>query len=391
MKKHILFALLAALSAATPAWAQPSVRKYKVAVFVPLYLDSAFDADVNYRYGKGFPKPSINGLEFFEGAQLAMDSLHREGLDPEYHVFDTRDAATSIARLGNSPLFDSMNLIIGSVSGNDYLQLADLARRRQIPFISATYPNDGGIKGNPQVVIVNAKINTHIQAIYNHVLRSYAGNRIIYVRRKNPADDRVWEAFRSLDSSKTGGVIKFKPLVLPDSFTVADFQAKMDSMRQNVIICGSLDENFGRALVNACAGLSKSYQTTIVGMPTWESMKELLRPELKAIPIVYTSSFYNPGTEKWTQDLDAAYRKQSFSKPSDIAFKGFEITYYFVHLMYKYDSLVTSNLADKSFRLMTDFDFRAIHWTHDSPVADYYENKRVYLLRRLNGAVTLLN
>ena len=391
MKKSILSLLLVALVGAMNLKAQSVPERKQVAIFVPLYLDSAFDATGNYRFGKSFPKQSINGLEFFEGAQLAMDSLQREGLNVEYHVFDTRNPATSITKVGNSPLMDSIRLIIGSVSGNDYLQLAELARRKQVPFVSATYPNDGGVKANPQVVIVNAKINTHLQTLYNHVLRSYAGNKIIYVRRNNPADDRVWEVFRSLDSSKTGGVIKFQPIMLPDGFTAMDIQAKMDSLRQNVILCGSLDETFGRDLVNATSSLSKSYQTTLVGMPTWESIKELSRSELKAIPIIYSTSFYNPGTEKWTQDFDAAYRKQSYSKPSDIAFKGFEITYCFVHLMYKYGGQLTSNLSDKSFKLMTDYDFRAIHWTRDTAVPDYYENKRVYLLRRLNGAVTPLN
>jgi hypothetical protein len=391
MKKLILCVAILSSAFAHRAQAQTGARQHHVAIFVPLYLDSAFDEASNYRYGKTFPRQSMTGLELFEGAQFAMDSLKLEGISPVYHVFDTRSASGAINRVGNTPAFDSIDLIIGGVSGNEYLQLAELAKRKHIPFISATYPNDGGVKSNPQVVIVNAKINTHLQNLYNHVLRSYAGNKIIYLRRSNPADDRVWEVFRSLDSSKTGGVIKFQPQTIADGFTTADLESRMDSLRQNVIICGSLDENFGRDIANACATLNKAYQTTLVGMPTWESIKELGRPELKMMPIVYSTSFFNPGTDKWTIDFDANYRKQSYGKPSDIAYKGFEITYTFVHLLYKHDSLLTRNLTDKSFKLLTDYDFRAIRWTPGSAEPDYYENKRVYILRRLNGAITPLN
>lgn len=391
MKKLLVCVALFTSAFALAARAQTGIRQHHVAVFVPLYLDSAFDESSNYRYGKTFPRQSINGLEFFEGAQFAMDSLKMEGITPVYHIYDTRSSTGNINRVGNAPAFDSIDLIIGAVSGNEYLQLAELARKKHVPFISATYPNDGGVKGNPQVVIVNAKINTHLQNIYNHVLRNYAGNKIIYLRRANSADDRVWEVFRSLDSSRTGGVIKLQPQTLPELFSTADLEARMDSLRQNVIICGSLDENFGRDIANACASLNKAYQTTLVGMPTWESIKELNRPELKLMPIVYSTSFYNPGTDKWTTDFDANYRKQSFSKPSDIAFKGFEIMYTFVHLLYKHDTLLTQHLTDKSFKLLSDYDFRAIRWTQGSPEPDYYENKRVYVLRRLNGAITLLN
>ena len=391
MKKLLVCVALFSGAMAMTAKAQQTVRQQHVALFVPLYLDSAFDGSSNYRFGKSFPRQSITGLEFFEGAQFAMDSLKQEGIKPVYHIFDTRSASGAVSRVGNSPVFDSIDLIIGAVSGNEYLQVAELAKRKQVPFISATYPNDGGVKGNPQVVIVNPKINTHLQNIYNHVLRNYAGNKIIYLRRANTADDRVWEMFRSLDSSRTGGVIKFQPQTLPDIFSTADIESRMDSLRQNVVICGSLDENFGRDIANACASLNKAYQTTLVGMPTWESIKELNRPELKMIPVRYSTSFFNPGTDKWTVDFDANYRKQSFSKPSDVAYKGFEVTYAFVHLLYKYDRHLNQNLTDKSFKLLSEYDFRAIRWTPASAEPDYYENKRVNVVRRLNGVLTLLN
>ena len=52
--------------------------KQKIAVFVPLYLDSAFDATNGYRYEKNFPKFLNPGLEFYEGIQFALDSLNKE-------------------------------------------------------------------------------------------------------------------------------------------------------------------------------------------------------------------------------------------------------------------------------------------------------------------------
>ena len=53
--------------------------RQKIAVFVPLYLDSAFDAMDNYRYDKTFPKFINPGLEFYEGVQLAIDSMKKNG------------------------------------------------------------------------------------------------------------------------------------------------------------------------------------------------------------------------------------------------------------------------------------------------------------------------
>src|SRR5689334_7460139 len=58
---------------ATPA--DSTDGRKRIAIFTPLYLDSAFDVAGNYRYdAKTFPRQSSAGLEFWEGAELAIDS-----------------------------------------------------------------------------------------------------------------------------------------------------------------------------------------------------------------------------------------------------------------------------------------------------------------------------
>lgn len=365
---------------------------YKVGLFVPLFLDSAFDASGSYRFGKSFPRQSIPGLEFYEGAEFAMDSLRAEQASIDLHVFDIRSANGAIGTIARSPLIDSLDLIIGQVSGTDYLQLAQIAQEKQIPFVSATYPNDGGVKSNPQVIMVNAKLNTHIQTLYNYILRNWGTQQIVWVRRAGDADNRVEDVFKQLNQSPSGGVMKYKQLVLPDTYTAQDLQAKLDSLRDNLIIAGSLDENFGRRLLATCATLPKAYRMTIVGMPTWESIREITRSEYRHLPIVYTTTFFphQPG-QPWAAKFEEAYRKKTFSKPSDVAYKGYEITNYFVRLLMKYDSTLTEHLNDPSLKLITDYNFMPIRWSKTGTVPDYYENKRVYILRRLQGQVVPLN
>ena len=80
--------------------------KHKIAIFAPLYLDSAFDDLNNYRYEKQFPKFINPGLEFYEGAQLALDSLARESTPLEVFIYDTRSQKESLSqqleRAGNN-------------------------------------------------------------------------------------------------------------------------------------------------------------------------------------------------------------------------------------------------------------------------------------------------
>jgi len=58
-----------------------------IAIFVPLYLDSAFDATGTYRYDKNFPKFINPGLEFYEGAQMALDTLAKEHVKLDVRIY----------------------------------------------------------------------------------------------------------------------------------------------------------------------------------------------------------------------------------------------------------------------------------------------------------------
>jgi ABC-type branched-subunit amino acid transport system substrate-binding protein len=387
--KRILQILLLTISALTMGTSlNAQTKPHQVALLLPLYLDSAFDAGNAYRYGKTFPKQSIPGLEFYIGAQYALDSLQKTGKKLKVHVIDYKDAALQPSALASLPLFDSIDLILAPASGADYLQIANLAQQKKIPFVSATYPNDGGVRNNPQVVIANAKLNTHLQATYNYVLRNLGTSKIFYVRRKNANDDRVAEVFTSLNASSSGPVMKMETVVLNDVMTTDDLKARLDSLRENVIMTGSLDENFGRNLVLAAAGLPKTLKVTLVGMPTWESIRELTKPEVKVLPIIHSTSFYNNPALSWGTAFEEAYRKRTFSKPTEVAFKGYELTWTFVNLLEKYDSTLIQHLDDKSFNLLTEYDFKPILWSKGSATPDYYENKRVYIVKKLNGVVT---
>ncbi|HYC29730.1 MAG TPA: amino acid ABC transporter substrate-binding protein, partial [Chitinophagaceae bacterium] len=88
--KRIALVLLLVLQVCVSLAQDSAAKRYQVAVFTPLYLDSAFDATGNYRYDKYFPKFINPGLEFYEGVQMALDSLQKEGAKLDVFVYDLR-------------------------------------------------------------------------------------------------------------------------------------------------------------------------------------------------------------------------------------------------------------------------------------------------------------
>lgn len=389
--KHITTCLILFLSASCILRGQER-PVYKVGIFLPLHLDSAFDETGVYRYGKGFPRQSLPGLEFYLGSELAIDSLQTERSERvDVRVYDIRSREGQLSILSRMQVMDSLDLIIGQVAGTEYLQLARIARDKDIPFVSATYPNDGGIKSSPQVFLANAKLNTHLLAIFNHILADYNGRNIIWLRRSNPADDRVADVFKQLNTEKGNG-LKFRTQLVPDTFSERHILPLIDSNKQNLIIAGSLDERFALRLANNCLRIPTAYPLHLVGMPTWEGITELRTSGFQSLSMEYSATLYRPRLDSWRARMEDLYRKRTFSKPSDLVYRGFQTTYHFVGLLMKYGKNgMRGQINDRSVKNVSDFDFQPVRWSRTGELPDYHENKRIYIVKRQFGRSQLLN
>jgi hypothetical protein len=361
-------------------------RTIRVALFVPLWLDSAFTETGEFRYGKGFPRQSIPGLEFYQGVTFALDTLRDNGkADIDLRVFDIRSREGAVPLVTRMPLMDSLDLIIGQVSGTDYLRLAETARARRIPFLSASYPNDGGVRENPYLFISNARLQTHLQVLQSYLKTTLGpAHNALWLRRTLPADDRLADAFRELEGAAPP---KYRTTALVDTFSERHLMKLMDSTRINVLIAGSLDEAFGLRLVNQCLAIDKAYRLVVVGMPTWEALTQLRSTRYRSIPIEHTVSFHRPAIASWGDRMEEEYRRRTFSRPSDVAFKAFQGTYHFVSLLLRQGGDWAGNLNDPQIRAVTDLDYQPVRFGTASSTPDYYENKRIYLVRREEGMI----
>ena len=159
-------------------------KKYTIAVFAPLYIDSAFDGN-NYKLSNNnFPKNILPGLEFYNGVMLATDSLQAEKQSLEINIYDTKSSRQSISGIINKQELNSVSLIIASFTNKAETKiLADYALSKKIPIISATYPNDAGISNNPYFILVNSTLRTHCEELYKHIQHYYSTGNIVFLRR----------------------------------------------------------------------------------------------------------------------------------------------------------------------------------------------------------------
>ncbi len=360
---------------------------YRVGIFAPLYLDSMF-SNGNFKYKQGIPKSLMPAIDFIQGAQVALDSIKMGKENIEASIYDTRSYTKSISSLISNKEIDSLDLIIGSVKDADYKQLADFALAKNIPFISATYPNDGGITSNPFTVIINSTLKAHCEAIYSYLLQNHGTDQIFLCRKKGSQEDRVASYFKLLNEQDGKPLLNIKTLVTDSAVTSTYLVNKLDSNRQAVIIGGSLEESFATSLATACNDLHETYPLLLIGMPNWDGFASLHKRDIEGLPIYFTSPYFNAKVDNYSKMLTAAYLKKFRIKPSDMAYKGFETVYLFTKLLAKYPNDLINHINDKSEKVFCDYNIRPVMLRKENTTPDYFENKHLYFIKLLNGSIS---
>jgi hypothetical protein len=401
--RYSFLALLLALTGMTGVRAQiDSTRRtdttrhsdtgrHQLAIFAPLYLDSAFDATGNYRYDKSFPKYINPGLEFYEGAQLALDSLQKEKATLNVRIYDSRSVTANLQQILGDSSFQNTELIIGQITNSAELQqLATAAARLHIPFINVNFPNDGGVTNNPSLVILNSTLKTHCEGIYRFIQRNYPTKPVVFFRKKGTQEDRLKGYFTDVDKTTASVALKIKYITLDDNFDATALTPYLDSTNQTICIAGSLDDIFGTRLCQQLAFLNKTYRTTMIGMPTWDNT-DFTQPGFAGEEIIYSTPFYLNPLDSMVKQMDQNFRTRFYSRPSDMVFRGYESTYRFGKLLLLHGKNLSGSIGEKKFKVFNDFDIMPVFLNRQTPTLDYFENKKLYFIRKIDGVVTGVN
>ncbi len=372
---------------APPDSAVQFLRNYKVAIFAPLYLDSVFIGK-SYRYGKGFPRFTLQGFEFVQGVQMALDSMPVFGANISASIFDSKSYTQSIQTLVATKQLDSFNLIIGNVRDAEYLQLAGFAQQKHIPFISATYPNDGGITANPFVAIMNSTLKAHCEAIYSYILQNHGTSNILLVRKQGSQEDKVASYFHNINSPDGKGLLPIKTVKIEsDSFAV--LKPLLDSGKRTIIIGASLHESFAGKLASYLSELNGLYPTTLFGMPNWDAFSFMNKKNSpKDYNIYFTTPYYNSRADGKSRMIKELYKTRFRGYPSDMLYKGYETAQVFTGLLAKYPNDFMNHLNDYSYKIFTDYNFKPVFLSKDSKLPDYFENKKLYFMKSYNGVIS---
>lgn len=366
-----------------PAFAR-EIKKdtYNIALYAPLYLDSV-SADMPTR---SLPRYILPGLDFYEGAQLAMDSLQQQGVKLNVAVYDSKNKQNlSGANLTNT------DLIIAAVGTPEIKELSDIAKKKQINLVSATYPNDAGVNENPFFLITNSLLKTHSEALQRYLQEAFATKNILVIHRDTPFEKRIAADIKS-EYEKMQSTKKSKPreVVWDDNMSDLALSQYLLADRPNLVIVTSLEEANAKAIIRRLSTQMANYPIQVFGMPTWDIMK-FKEPEFKGMPIFYTTPYFNDKTDAYSRYINDYWKRVYKSRPSDMAFKGFELTWYFVKQLITNGVYFNKDINDPNKKVFSSFNYQPIYLKEGDKEPDYFENKNIYIIQKGDSSDIKMN
>ena len=347
-----------------------------VALFLPLSLAmiDAIDVGNIARGDSKLPDDSKNGIEFYEGMKLALDSLEKGGFKGKIHVYDYNLDSAGFAKLMKKPELKEMDLIIGPLSGKKFEAVLKFAKENKINMVAPTLQGNNILMGNMNVSKVTPSYATQAEAIGKYAAEKFAGQNIILFNSANPKDKPYINTFRktanALLSKSTSDSVK--------EVTFATLKNFISKTKPNIIVIPSTNQSFVTEAVNKLYLTKQETKDSIIvfGMSNWMDYESLDFGYLNTLHATVSSyqfiDYNNPQTKKFI----LRYRSQYKSEPSSTVFSGFDVGYFYLSGLQKYGNDLQMKLPELKLKgFQTEFNF----FQPDS--GSGYENKGVGIMQ----------
>lgn len=397
--------------------------EYNVAVILPLFLDSfertivdtlSFEDIVTTR--EDIYPPAKLGLKFYQGMQIALDSLAADGLKAKVHIYDGYDDL-SIRRLINSNKLLDMDLIIGPIYNSHIRLLAPYIKKNSIPMVSPLSPAGDLTNNNDFFIMANPRLEVHAEHMFQLAADSFANENLILLFQSNDVELGYARSFRSMAQAHKEALInltlntdtqqvKMDPVVfhelsidknertkLPD-LDSEELETFLEADKNNVFVVPSVDMSFILNLSKELFYLSEDYQISIIGTPVWGNDDELRLDYVDSLDVYFTSPVY----------LDSTYYKSEFRhqvvaaygfEPDLITLKAYDITRYLGSMIINYGiNFKDMMLIDEQAGWHTNFKFREARNVSNTGTQEnllYLENKYVHILKYQDYQLIKLN
>lgn len=312
-------------------------KHFEVALMVPLYLDEYKKIDTSdYQYSRPKDLKSMNFIQFYEGALLALDTLEKQGMKVDVHVYDIGKSREEAIKSIDEKL-KTVDLIIGPIYNEPFKVMSRFANQHDIRIVNPLSGRGSIIEGTSDVYKVQTSEKVETKAMSEYINKHYPDSTDIYVIR-----DSKYQQQENLDilreELKVDSSHLFKPIrrIVDVRYSVDSLNPllqEVDSVNKERKVVVALTHN-RIFTIELLRHLNEAHDSigglTVFGKSSWRDYNldsdYLMNLDVHLFDDEYIN--YESSTTQWfLENFRQKYHTEPL--PEKYAFVGFDVMYYF--------------------------------------------------------------
>jgi ABC-type branched-subunit amino acid transport system substrate-binding protein len=367
--------------------------EYGVALLLPLnlYSETAHHPEKEENAAQeNLSSSSHMGLEFYEGFKLAADSLQKEGLKARMYVYDTAGDTDRVNQLMAKPELKKNHLIIGPVAPVTSInKVARFCKDNSIIMVSPLANITKILTDNPFLVNVTPSVKTQCQQMSEFITDSFPEANIIVLNANSTKDIDLGNTFKQTISSllkQRNSVLSKVSMINHADVSLKGVIEALSTTSKNVLIIPSSEEGFISVILSGLIPQIEKYKITVIGLPTWQKFETIDADIFQQLNTLVFNSFYVDYQNENTLKFRKKFRKLYKTEPSEYAYHGFDVGYYYLKALMTFGPSFLDFLPELKYPLMhTICDYERKNGLGG------YENKYISILKFENFKMVKVN
>ena len=294
-------------------------------------------------------------LDFYTGAEIAIDSIRKQGIHVNPTIFDTGNRGNNITTILAEDKLNNTDVVIGPF----YSDKAEIvAKKINAPVVFPHFSNNQHEFSAKKLIKSAPDKNNYTDYLISYLKDNYKGEQIFVVGDgKISSNNKIVKIVNQLkrhDSIKNIHVLKPEKGYIKRKL----FTDKMTAKRHNWVIITSNDNVTIADVLNSMIGVPDEVTVQVFAIEKRDSYDKIDNNKLASVDFTYVSSSFEDNTSNEAKVFNQKYYAKNNTTPSSYAIKGFDITYDVLMRLASGKNLMNTFKEGVSLRLENKFDYR---------------------------------
>lgn len=336
-------------------------NQLKVAVMLPFMLNGGNQGE------------QMRMVEYYQGVLMAINELKKNGTSFDIHTYDTQNNATTVRQILARSEMKDMDLIIGPGHATHIPAISVFSEQNKIRLVVPFTSKCDEVFGNPYLYQVNTPQSYLYSEVYEHFLRKFRGNNIIFVDAGDGETDKR-EFIGGFKQELKDQHIPFREI---NANSKESIEQALQSGTENILIPTSGSNIALIKLLPYLKALKLSweaeetpdkYSLHLFGYPEWQTYTTDHLDDFYTFDTYFYTSFYannlSVSVVNFQKEFRQWYHKEILNTYPKYAILGYETAHYLLKGLSLYGNKLEQHLNNIQVTpIQTSFRFeRVSNW-----------------------------